>query len=199
MSGEDSTPSPTTLRNGNPRRDPTTLPRCGARTRAGTPCRQPAMRNGRCRLHGGLSTGARTEAGKAAQRESHVKSDTYGATGRALDEAVRDLVWVGRLMARGESPPPGCRTIGDWVRAVRAARRSAPPPPRRRTMPRPPARSSPRPAGPRRGETACPPVPRAAFPVSSIVPRPRIAPDCTHPGRGWRVPRSAPRPPPPAP
>ena len=33
-------------------------PRCGARTRAGSPCRSPAMRNGRCRLHGGLSPGA---------------------------------------------------------------------------------------------------------------------------------------------
>ena len=40
-------------------------PRCGARTRKGRPCRAPAVwdrgkdqaRNGRCRLHGGLSTG----------------------------------------------------------------------------------------------------------------------------------------------
>jgi hypothetical protein len=30
---------------------------CGARTRAGTPCPTPAMANGRCRMHGGLSTG----------------------------------------------------------------------------------------------------------------------------------------------
>ncbi len=33
------------------------VPLCGARTRKGTPCRQPAMKNGRCRLHGGKSTG----------------------------------------------------------------------------------------------------------------------------------------------
>jgi hypothetical protein len=26
---------------------------CGAKTRRGTACQQPAMRNGRCRLHGG--------------------------------------------------------------------------------------------------------------------------------------------------
>ena len=32
--------------------------RCGARTRAGSPCRCPAMPNGKCRLHGGLSPGA---------------------------------------------------------------------------------------------------------------------------------------------
>jgi hypothetical protein len=28
---------------------------CGARTRTGGTCRQPAMKNGRCRLHGGKS------------------------------------------------------------------------------------------------------------------------------------------------
>jgi hypothetical protein len=34
-------------------------PRCGAKTRAGTACRRPAMRGrNRCRLHGGLSPGA---------------------------------------------------------------------------------------------------------------------------------------------
>src|SRR5262249_38967418 len=32
--------------------------RCGARTRSGIPCRSPAMANGRCRMHGGLSPGA---------------------------------------------------------------------------------------------------------------------------------------------
>jgi uncharacterized protein YjcR len=33
-------------------------PRCGARTRRGTPCMSPAMPNGRCRMHGGRSPGA---------------------------------------------------------------------------------------------------------------------------------------------
>ena len=33
-------------------------PRCGARTRNGTPCRSPGMANGRCRMHGGKSPGA---------------------------------------------------------------------------------------------------------------------------------------------
>jgi uncharacterized protein YjcR len=32
--------------------------RCGAKTRAGMPCRSPAMPNGRCRMHGGKSPGA---------------------------------------------------------------------------------------------------------------------------------------------
>ena len=39
--------------------------RCEARTRSGTPCKCKAMGNGRCRLHGGLSTGPRTPEGKA--------------------------------------------------------------------------------------------------------------------------------------
>ena len=33
-------------------------PRCGARTRNESLCRSPAMPNGRCRMHGGLSPGA---------------------------------------------------------------------------------------------------------------------------------------------
>ena len=58
--------------------------RCGARTRAGLPCRAPAMRSrlgrprivgglllhtvryGRCRMHGGASTGPKTPEGRAA-------------------------------------------------------------------------------------------------------------------------------------
>lgn len=47
------------------------LPRCGARCRDGHPCQARAtrdergyVRNGRCRLHGGLSTGPRTPEGK---------------------------------------------------------------------------------------------------------------------------------------
>ena len=40
--------------------------RCGAKTRRGTACQSPAnKRNGRCRLHGGASTGPRTEEGLA--------------------------------------------------------------------------------------------------------------------------------------
>ena len=49
---------------------------CGAKTRKGHPCRCFALSNGRCRLHGGMSTGpktaegwANTRAGYAAWRE----------------------------------------------------------------------------------------------------------------------------------
>lgn len=33
---------------------------CGAKTRAGGKCKAPAMANGRCRVHGGASTGPKT-------------------------------------------------------------------------------------------------------------------------------------------
>lgn len=40
--------------------------RCGAKTRRGTACQRPAnKKNGRCLLHGGASTGAKTEEGRA--------------------------------------------------------------------------------------------------------------------------------------
>src|SRR5262245_28088281 len=39
-------------------------PRCGARSkRTGKPCRAAAMPNGRCKVHGGKSTGPRTPEG----------------------------------------------------------------------------------------------------------------------------------------
>lgn len=45
---------------------------CGARTRAGTPCKRTDIHaNGRCKYHGGMSTGARTEEGKERQREGY--------------------------------------------------------------------------------------------------------------------------------
>lgn len=40
--------------------------RCGAKTRAGAPCKMKVLyRSGRCKLHGGLSTGPKSEEGKA--------------------------------------------------------------------------------------------------------------------------------------
>src|SRR5262245_23846077 len=51
--------------------------RCGAKTRQGRPktrhhprCLNPAMRNGRCRMHGGKSTGPRTPEGLERSRKA---------------------------------------------------------------------------------------------------------------------------------
>lgn len=77
-------------------------PRCGARCRTGAPCRAPAVwdaesnepRNGRCRMHGGLSTGARTEEGRARLREAGRR----GALAR----------WAKRRVELGEVRGPRC-------------------------------------------------------------------------------------------
>ncbi|AYN29013.1 hypothetical protein D8682_19710 [Buttiauxella sp. 3AFRM03] len=47
---------------------------CGATTRAGTPCKLTIIySNGRCKYHGGMSTGAKTKAGIKRQREGYRK------------------------------------------------------------------------------------------------------------------------------
>lgn len=51
--------------------------RCGAKTRQGTPCRCKALRNGRCKLHGGKSTGPRTVAGKMKSATNLTNSGKY--------------------------------------------------------------------------------------------------------------------------
>jgi len=46
---------------------------CGARTRKGTACRAKALANGRCKFHGGLSTGPRTAEGRARIRQAQLQ------------------------------------------------------------------------------------------------------------------------------
>jgi hypothetical protein len=58
--------------------------RCGARTRKGTPCQRPArLPVGRCRLHGGSSTGPRTKAGLARLVASKIKHGRFTKAKRA--------------------------------------------------------------------------------------------------------------------
>jgi hypothetical protein len=121
------------LRHGNPSGDFLAAPRCGAQTRAGCPCRQPAMANGRCRMHGGKSTGARTEAGLARVRANRL---VHGArTAEIIDlrsaaarhgRALRSLARLTRASAAadpqsdqsipcvgatGRSPAPRCASV----------------------------------------------------------------------------------------
>ena len=58
------------LLNGVKRGDPRNAPRCGAKTRKATQCQGPAMENGRCRMHGGKSTGPRTPEGLSKSRRA---------------------------------------------------------------------------------------------------------------------------------
>jgi hypothetical protein len=87
------------LRNGNPRGNPNAAPRCGARTRQATPCRSPAMRNGRCRMHGGCSTGPRTEEGLARVTAARTIHGGCSAETRAFFAYVKELLARGRAFA----------------------------------------------------------------------------------------------------
>ena len=79
------------LKNGNPSGDPSRAPRCGARTRGGQPCRGPAMANGRCRMHGGTSTGPRTAAGLERLRAGRTRTGLHSAEMRDLRRALAGL------------------------------------------------------------------------------------------------------------
>ncbi len=81
---------------------PTPTRRCGARTRAGAPCCGPGMANGRCRMHGGGSTGPRTAEGMArmiAAKTTHGKYGADGAAARAQDRHLRMVAARIRLLS----------------------------------------------------------------------------------------------------
>jgi hypothetical protein len=77
--------------------------RCGAKTRKGTECQRPAnKKNGRCRVHGGASTGPRTEEGRARISEANLRHGKYtkdklekrrenAAKGRAIKKELRHI------------------------------------------------------------------------------------------------------------
>lgn len=84
------------LKHGNPSGDLTKSPRCGAKTRRGTKCQCPAMGNGRCRLHGGLSTGARTRLGLERIRRAVTKHGLRTKDAKEARAACRLLMKLGR-------------------------------------------------------------------------------------------------------
>ena len=60
--------------------------KCGAHARStGLPCQAKALANGRCKNHGGMSTGPRTADGKKAIGEATAKRLTSGQRERALE------------------------------------------------------------------------------------------------------------------
>jgi len=69
--------------------------RCGARCkRTGQPCQGPAMPNGRCRMHGGGSTGARTAEGKATCQAA---PRTHGGRDASAREQARQRGKASRI------------------------------------------------------------------------------------------------------
>jgi hypothetical protein len=61
--------------------------RCEARTRRGTLCQRPArLPVGRCKLHGGASTGPRTKDGLARLTEFKIKHGKFTKEKRADEQ-----------------------------------------------------------------------------------------------------------------
>jgi hypothetical protein len=81
-----------TLKNGNPSGDFSKAARCGAKNRRGTSCQCPAMPNGRCRLHGGLSTGAKTTEGIERIQHAVTKHGRYSKQARKEWDYYRRLL-----------------------------------------------------------------------------------------------------------
>jgi hypothetical protein len=79
------------LKHGNAPYDIMKVKRCGARNRRGSACGSPAMRNGRCRLHGGLSTGPKTAEGIERIRRAKTKHGLFSAAAIAERKRFRDL------------------------------------------------------------------------------------------------------------
>ena len=72
--------------------------RCEARTGKGTPCQRPGSKiNGRCKLHGGRSTGPRTAEGITRLAASKT---THGRTTAAERAKARHRSKVGREVMR---------------------------------------------------------------------------------------------------
>lgn len=60
---------------------------CGAKKRDGTPCKQPAMPNGRCKMHGGKSlTGMANPAFKTGRYSKHIPPRMRQRYTEALDD-----------------------------------------------------------------------------------------------------------------
>ncbi len=99
----------TKSRRGNPNLH--LAPRCGAKTRAGCPCRSPAIRGKlRCRMHGGRSTGPRTAEGLASIRQARTIHGLYTPEARArnrhhLTFFRRGRVVIAAIRCRDSLPP----------------------------------------------------------------------------------------------
>lgn len=66
---------------------------CGAKTRKGTPCKTAAMPNGRCRMHGGSSTGPKTPN----TRNNALKHGFYSNALQPDEKILWDRVEIGSV------------------------------------------------------------------------------------------------------
>ena len=83
INGDELEPPTGSTRRGVPPDYDGTDPRlCNAKTRAGRPCRALALPAGRCKWHGGMSTGPRTPEGRARSALNLIKANAARAAKR---------------------------------------------------------------------------------------------------------------------
>jgi len=71
--------------------------RCGAKTRAGNPCKNYAMANGRCRMHGGKSTGPPKQNSNARTHglfAKYLPDETLEIMNSINDINPLDILWT---------------------------------------------------------------------------------------------------------
>jgi hypothetical protein len=74
-------------------------PRCSARSkRTGKPCRAAAMPNGRCKVHGGKSTGPRTPEGLERSRRANWKHGHFSREAKAEWSRLRAAMLAVRYL-----------------------------------------------------------------------------------------------------
>jgi hypothetical protein len=81
-------------------------PRCGAKTRAGNPCRQAAMRGrARCRMHGG----AKGSGGPRGDRNGNFKQGLWTRESLEMRKAARAKVREIRSFLKADNEGGGSR------------------------------------------------------------------------------------------
>ena len=78
--------------------------KCLARTRSGQPCQAPAMPNGRCRLNGGMSTGA-PKGNKNAFKHGRYTAETI-ASRREITRLLRATNALAKSVREGGPAAP---------------------------------------------------------------------------------------------
>jgi hypothetical protein len=102
---------------------------CGAKNRSSKPCKLPAGTNGRCRFHGGRSTGPLTPKGKSVAAQNSRKHGIYsrGYTSeelpvveelRSVDDLAQELSLARVILGRAIMAAP--HPIGVAVASGRA-------------------------------------------------------------------------------
>ena len=88
---------------------------CGAHARStGLPCKAKALPNGRCKLHGGLSTGHRSAEGKQAIAAATKVRMSNGQLQKAIEGRRRWLEAGGRELLSRKAKARAARA--NWIK-----------------------------------------------------------------------------------